>query len=67
VRDGENGVVVPPEDARALADALVRVLGDRALLERLAAGARDSARTWAQSPEEYAARVRSVVERAAAT
>ena len=40
VEDGETGLLVPPEDAAALADALVRVLSDRALAERLGAAAR---------------------------
>lgn len=35
-----TGLLVPPEDPRALADALVRVLTDRALAERLADAAR---------------------------
>jgi glycosyltransferase involved in cell wall biosynthesis len=38
VIDGVTGVLVPPADARALADALVQVLGDRATAERLRAG-----------------------------
>ena len=37
VRDGENGLLVPSEDPRALADALVGVLSDAALAERNAA------------------------------
>jgi glycosyltransferase involved in cell wall biosynthesis len=63
VRDGETGLLVPPEDPRALADALVRVLTDRALAERLGAAARAAAEEWLVSPEEYARRVRDLVER----
>jgi glycogen synthase len=66
VRDGVNGLLVEPEDPAALAAALQRALSDRALLERLASGARESAGAWVQTPEEYASRVRSVVERAVA-
>jgi glycosyltransferase involved in cell wall biosynthesis len=62
VRDGENGLLVPAEDASALADALVRALSDRELLERLAGGARESARAWIQTPGEYAARMRELVD-----
>ncbi|MEX0673989.1 MAG: glycosyltransferase family 4 protein [Gaiellaceae bacterium] len=42
VRDGENGLLVPPGDVDALADALSRVATDRALRDRLAAAARPS-------------------------
>jgi glycosyltransferase involved in cell wall biosynthesis len=41
VRDGETGLLVPPRDEAALAAAMVRVLGDAALRERLARGARE--------------------------
>lgn len=40
VRDGENGLLVAPGDAGALAEALVRVLGDAALRKRLGAAGR---------------------------
>jgi glycosyltransferase involved in cell wall biosynthesis len=65
VEDGRNGVLVEPEDTRALADALVGVLSDRALAERLSAGAHASADFWTSSPEEFASRIRALVERIA--
>jgi glycogen synthase len=61
VRDGENGILVEPGDTAALADALVRVLSDRQLAERLAAGARPSVEAWLATPEEYAERLRALV------
>jgi glycosyltransferase involved in cell wall biosynthesis len=36
VTDEENGLLVPPDDPRALADALVRLHGDPALAARVA-------------------------------
>jgi glycosyltransferase involved in cell wall biosynthesis len=66
VEDGTSGLIVPPEDPDALADALVRCLSDRSLLERLSAGARSSANPWLQTPEEFARRTLELVERALA-
>lgn len=40
IRDGVEGLLVPPDDAGALARALVAVLQDEPLAARLAAGAR---------------------------
>ena len=65
VRDGENGLLVPSNDPAALADALVRVLTDRELAERLAAGSRPSADRWVATPEDYARRTRELVEQVA--
>jgi glycosyltransferase involved in cell wall biosynthesis len=64
VRDEVNGLLVDAEDVDGLARAIERVLGDRELAERLAAGARASAQEWARTPEEYAVSVRELVERA---
>jgi glycosyltransferase involved in cell wall biosynthesis len=61
VRDGENGLLVPQDDADALADALVRVVTDRELAERLAANARASAEPWIATPDEYAERLSGLV------
>jgi glycosyltransferase involved in cell wall biosynthesis len=55
VEDGVNGLLVSSEEE--LADALVRVLSDRGLAERLAAGAQHSAARWLASPAEYAERM----------
>ena len=62
VRDGENGLLVEPGDTPALADAIVHVLTDRALAERLAASARESVERWVATPEEYARRIRAVID-----
>jgi glycosyltransferase involved in cell wall biosynthesis len=65
VEDGVNGLLVPPEDPQALADALVEVLSDRMLQTRLAEGARESAAKWSRTPAQYAAQVRELVSRVA--
>jgi len=62
VEDGVSGILVPPEDAGALADALVRVLSDRALAERLGAAAHVAVQPWLATPEEYARRIRELVD-----
>jgi glycosyltransferase involved in cell wall biosynthesis len=57
-----NGLLVPVGDAPALAEAIVRFASDRGLAERLAAGARPSAEGLLTPPEEYAARVSTLVD-----
>ncbi len=47
VVDGETGVLVPPDDAGALAEALERVLSDRELADRLGAEAHVTSRAMA--------------------
>ncbi|MDX6503510.1 MAG: glycogen synthase [Gaiellaceae bacterium] len=62
VRDGENGVLVPPGDVEALAAALEALLGDREVLETLAKGAWASAQPWLATPADYARRMRELVD-----
>jgi glycosyltransferase involved in cell wall biosynthesis len=63
VEDGVSGLLVDAGDVGALAEAMVRVMSDRELAERLARGAEEAGRRLEWSPDEYAARVRSLVER----
>jgi glycosyltransferase involved in cell wall biosynthesis len=46
VRDSENGLLVPPNDPPALAEALVRLLTDQPLRHRLAAAGLETARAF---------------------
>jgi glycosyltransferase involved in cell wall biosynthesis len=62
VQDGANGLLVTPGHAGELAVALERVLTDHDLAVRLGAGAAESSADWASSPQQYAARVRALVE-----
>lgn len=62
VVDGEQGLLVEPGDRQGLAAALIRVLTDRALAERLGAAAHASFPAWHQTPEQFAQRVRALVD-----
>ena len=62
VDDTATGLLVAPDDPQALADALVRVLTDRALAERLGSAARIAVEPWLATPEEYARHIRDLVE-----
>ncbi|WP_236024996.1 glycosyltransferase [Arenibaculum pallidiluteum] len=65
VRDGEDGILVPIDDADALEGAIRRVLGDAALRERLVATAR--ARYAAEFTLDVAlSRLRAIYETVAA-
>jgi glycosyltransferase involved in cell wall biosynthesis len=61
IRDGQNGVLVDPQDSAALADALVSLLSDRSFAERLAAAARPSVESFVATPDEYAESVRALI------
>jgi glycosyltransferase involved in cell wall biosynthesis len=62
VRDGENGLLVPPRDPVALAEALARVLSERGLAGRLGGGAREAVQPLLTTPDEYARRLREIVD-----
>ena len=62
VEDRVNGLLVRADDPTALADGLAEMLGDPALARQLGAGARASASAWAVTPEEFARRMRSLVD-----
>jgi glycosyltransferase involved in cell wall biosynthesis len=62
VTSEETGILVPPGDASALADALVRALSDPGLAARLGATARRAVEPWLATPDDYARLVRELVE-----
>ena len=68
VIDGDNGLLVPPEDPDALSAALRRVLTEPDLAARLATRARESAPRydWANIADAYDALYSAIVERRAA-
>jgi glycosyltransferase involved in cell wall biosynthesis len=51
IHDGENGVLVQPEDPTALADAIQTLVGDPPKLAALAAGARTSALPYSEAAQ----------------
>jgi glycosyltransferase involved in cell wall biosynthesis len=62
VETGRNGVLVAPGDPEALASALVRVLEDRQLAERLSRGALQDAEHLRWTPDRYAKALRGLVD-----
>ena len=62
--DGENGLLVPPGDPSALADAIRRFLGDGDLRARLTAAAAPSAERF--SSERIYGRLEEILAGAAA-
>ena len=66
VDDGRNGLLVEPGSTGALAEAMVRLLGDGALARRLGKTAYESAKPWLQTPAQFASRTRALVELACA-
>jgi glycosyltransferase involved in cell wall biosynthesis len=63
VTDERDGLLVPPGDTDALVDALLRVLRDDSLAERLGSAARETYRAWHQTPEDFARAYRDLVDR----
>ena len=55
ITDGRSGLLVPPADPAAIADAVLRVLGDRELRARLSDGGRAESERF--SLDRYAARL----------
>jgi glycosyltransferase involved in cell wall biosynthesis len=67
VEDGESGFLFEVGDEQALAAALTRVLSDRELAARLGASAHDASRQLQLSADDFASRVRSLVDRTLAS
>ena len=67
VTDGENGLLLPPDDAGVIAPSLIRVLTDDALRTVLAAGAAQYAATslvsWDERIDREVAAVHAIVVR----
>ena len=49
IEDGETGILVPPRDPLAIAEAVARLCSDPALYERMSAAAIKAARRFSQS------------------
>ncbi len=64
VEDGVTGLLVDPDRPQEIADALVEILSDRELAERLGAGGHARSAGWTYTADEYAERVVGLVGRA---
>ncbi len=63
LQEGVNGLLVPGEDAAALAEAMVALLADRGRAEQLGEGAHATSSRWLATPEDFAERTAELVER----
>ncbi len=63
VANGRTGLLVESGDSAAFADAMIALLSDRELAERLGRAAHEASTELQWSPDDYAARVRSLVDR----
>ena len=63
VRDGVEGILIPPADEDALVASLVRALSDRALAERLGTAAHLRYADWHSTPAAFATAYRELVDR----
>ena len=63
IRDGIDGLLVPPNDPDALAAALGRVAADKALRERLTAGARTTDWSWNRVGDQLDGVLRDLISR----
>ena len=63
VEDEVTGVLVDPERPQEIADALVRLLSDRALCVRFGTAGHERSGRWTYTPAEYAGRMHELVER----
>jgi glycosyltransferase involved in cell wall biosynthesis len=66
VEDGVSGLLVDPGDTRGIAEAIVRMLRDRAPTERMGNAARERAEQFLFTPDQFAERMAELVERAVA-
>jgi glycosyltransferase involved in cell wall biosynthesis len=65
LRDGENCLLVPPDDPRALADAILRAMASAQLRAKIGAGARELAQhfTWDTIAQQHLELYRRMVNR----
>nr|MBA2476842.1 glycosyltransferase [Actinomycetota bacterium] len=63
VEDGVTGLLVDDADVEGLAEAITVVLSDPGLAERLGRNAEAASARYRLSPDDYAARVRTLVDR----
>jgi glycosyltransferase involved in cell wall biosynthesis len=62
VENGVEGILIPPADTDALVDALVEVLTDRGLAQRLGEAAHVRYSDWHSTPQIFARQVRDLVD-----